>query len=253
MKLSESILIVIMAYSSIYLGIWGFYEFENANNSVVGLNMYSDYEFNQKNLEDLYIVQFNEDSIQDYPVLLELITQNQSKEPPVNSFSTVFSTFEEVKKETEYFASKFLKKYSGSLPEDIYSIGKGNSKYTISLKEIHFIYDDTNYLIFPDTVYFKKDMGKMGIMNAPANFQLGDSLVITLTDEDFEQMPRYKKVLDQVGTLEKSTRSEKKMSESEFKKYEQLAIDIGLADERTVFSNAVIEFQNRHYAISLRP
>ena len=253
MELAKSISIVIMAYTSIYLGMWGYYEVENLNNSVVGLNMYSDNKFNQENLEDLYIVQFTENDIQDYPVLLELITQNQSREPNVNSFSTLFAPFEEVKKESEYLVSKFLKKYPGSLPDDIYSVGQGNSPYTISFKESHFIYNDTRYVLFPDVVYFKKDLGEIGIMKSSENFQIGNNLVMTLTDEDFEHMPQFKKVFDLVGTIEQNMHSERKMNEYEFKKYEKLAMDIGLADKRIVFNNAFIEFQNKHYTITLRP
>ncbi len=251
MKLSDSILLVIIAYSVIYLGSWGYYEYTSANSYSVILTMYSDDEFNKKNLEELYIVQFNKDDIEDYPLLLELMTKAQSNEPNVNSFSNVYSTFDQTRKEIEYFSSKFLEKYPGVLPKDIYGIGLGNSKYTISLKETHFIYNDINYRI-SQYVFFKNGMSEITIWKSTANFQLGNNLVVTLTDQDLEKMPRFKEGLEQIGTIQYNTGSEKIMNESEFKKYEKLAMDIGIADEKAVFNNSFIEFEDRYYSLRLR-
>jgi len=253
MKLINSIAVVIMAYSAIYLSLWVVYEFENdANKYNVTLTMYSDYILRDKNLEDWYIVQFNEDNIQDYPILFGLITQIQLEAPQVNSFSYVASTFDEVKKETQYFRSKFLEKYPGALPDDIYSIEEGH-KFNIYFKEKYFIYDDTFYHL-SDRAYFKNGVGKITLWKTYSpNSSIGNNLVVTLTDQDLKEMPRFKEGLDQVGNIEYNTYLEKKMSELEFKKFEQFAIDIGIADEKVVFHNAVIEFQDKYYSIGLKP
>ena len=90
MKLVKSITIVAIVYVGMYVGMWGFLEFNNANDSVVALTLYSEYEFsqamNQKEVaENLHVVELDENVILKYPVLLELIKQNQSKEIPVNA------------------------------------------------------------------------------------------------------------------------------------------------------------------------
>lgn len=42
------------------------------------------------------------------------------------------------------------------------------------------------------------------------------------------------------------------MNESEFIQYEQWAIDVGLADERTVFDYGFIKYQDRYYHLYLK-
>ena len=65
-------------------------------------------------------------------------------------------------------------------------------------------------------------------------------------------MPRFKEAFDQIGTYEQNVQSRKKMTESEFKKYEQWAIGAGLADKRTVFDYAYIEYEGQYYRLYLR-
>ena len=258
MKLTKSIVIVAVVYVGMYVGMWGFLEFNNANDSTVALTMYSDYEFNkimnQKGIaENLYVVELDESTIQEYPVLLELIKQNQSKEIPVNSDGKVAATYEQVKDEVEYIASRFVEQYDGSLPGDFYrEVKKDNGWHSISLKESCFYHDGTLYLIDPDIIVISEGEPEMGIQKVGGNYDLRDNLTVDLTDKDFDNMLRFKEAFEQIGTYEENVQSRKGMNESEFRKYEKWAINSGLADERVVFDYGFIKHQDRYYHLYLR-
>lgn len=258
MRLVKSIAIVAIVYVGIYVGMWGFLEFNNANDSMVALTMYSEYEFsqvmNQKEIaENLHVIELDEDVIQEYPVLLELIKQNQSKEIPVNSDGKVTATYEQVKSEVEYIASRFVEQYDGSLPGDFYrEVKKDNGWHSITLKEQYFYHDGTLYLIDPKIIVISEGEPKVGIQKLQENYDLRDNLTVNLTDDDLENMPRFKEAFEQIGTYEENIQSRKKMSESEFREYEQWAINLGLADERIVFDYGFIKHQDRYYHLYLR-
>lgn len=258
MKIAKSITIVAVVYVGMYAGMWGFLELNNANDSTVALTMYSDYEFNQtmnqKGIaENLHVVELDDNTIQEYPVLLELIKQNQSKEIPVNSDGKAAATYEQVKREVEYIASKFVEQYDGSLHGDFYrEVKKDNGWHSISLKESYFYHDGTLYLIDPDIIVISEGEPKVGIQKLQDNYDLRDNLAVDLTDGDFDSMPRFKEALEQIGTYEENVQSRKGMNESEFREYEKWAINSGLADESVVFDYGFIKHQNRYYHLYLR-
>ena len=258
MKLIKSISIVAIVYVGLYFGMWGFLEFGNANNSSVALTMYSDYEFNQainqkEIAEDLHVVNLDEDTVQKYPILLELIKQNQSKEIPVNSDGKTTATYEQVKSEVEYIVSKFVEKYDGSLPNDFYrELIKDNGWHSITLKEQYFYHDSTLYLIDPHIIVISEGEPKIGIKKVREGYDLRDNLTVDLADGDFENIPRFKMAFEQIGTFEENVQSRKNMNESEFRDYEKWAIDVGLADESVVFDYGFIKYQDRYYHLYLR-
>ena len=258
MRLIKSITIVAVVYVGMYLGIWGFLEFNNANDSVVALTMYSEYEFsqtmNQKSIAgNLHVVELDENTVQEYPVLLELIKQNQSKEIPVNSDGKATATYEQVKKEVEYIASRFVEQYDGSLPEDFYrEVKKDNGWHSITLKEQYFYHDGTLYLIDPNIIVISEGKPEVGIQKIRGNYDLRDNLTVNLTDDDFENMPRFKEAFGQIGTFEENVQSRKGMNESEFREYEKWAINSGLANERIVFDYGFIKHEDRYYHLYLR-
>jgi hypothetical protein len=258
MKLIKSLSIIAIVYAGLYVGMWGFLEFNNANNSIVALTMYSEYEFNQamnqKEIsENLHIVSLDEEIIQKYPVLLELIKQNQSKEIPINSDGKSTATYEQVKSEVEYIASQFVEKYDGSLPSDFYKeTKKDNGWHSISLKEEYFYHDDTLYLINSKIIVISEGEPEIRINKLSEGYDLRDNLTVDLTNEDFESMPRFKVAFDQIGTFEENVQSRKNMNESEFREYEQWAMDAGLADERITFDYGFIKYQEKYYHLYLR-
>ncbi len=259
MKLTKSLSIVAMAYVALYLGVWGILEISNSNDSIVALTMYSDYEFNQitnqKDIADkLHIIQLDEKTIQQYPVLLELVEENQKKDNPSNPDGKAKASYEQVKKETEYLASIFVKQYEGAWPEDYYrELKKDNGWHSITIKEPYFYHNGILYLINPDIIVISEGEPKVGIVKVCSNYHLGDNLVMNITDEDFENMPRFKEALDQIGTFEENVQSRKNMGESEFREYEDWAMNTGLADERIVFDYGFIEYGDRYYHLYLRP
>ena len=258
MKLTKSITIVAIVYVGMYVGMWGFLEFSNANDSTVALTMYSDYEFNQvmnqkEIVKNLHVVELDESIIQKYPVLLELIKQNQSKEIPLNSDGNASATYEQIKNEVEYIALKFVEQYDGSLPEDFYrEVKKDNGWHSISLKESYFYHDGTLYLVDPDIIVISEGEPEIGIQKLRENYDLRDNLTVNLTDDDLDNMPRFKEAFKQIGTYEENVQSRKGMSELEFREYEQWAINTGLADERIVFDYGFIKHQDRYYHLYLR-
>lgn len=258
MRLAKSIAIVAVVYAGMYVGMWGFLEFSNANDYTVALTMYSDYEFNQvmnqKSIaENLYVVELDENMIQEYPVLLELIKQNQSREIPVNSDGKVAATYEQVKNEVEYIASRFVEQYDGSLPGDFYrELKKDNGWHSITFKEQYFYHEGSLYLIDPDIIVISRGEPEVGIKKVSEHYDLRDNLAVNLTDEGFENMPRFKEAFEQIGTYEENVQSRKGMNESEFREYEQWAINSGLADESIVFDYGFIKHQDRYYHLYLR-
>ena len=258
MKLIKSLSIVAIAYGVLYFGMWGFLEIENANNSVVALTMYSSHEFNQeiskKEIsENLHVVLLDDQTIQKYPVLLELIEQNLAKDVPVNPDGKATATYDEVKSELEYLSSRFVETYEGSLTSDFYKeTKKDNGWHSISLKEHYFYYEGTLYLIDPDIIVISRGEPEIGIKKVREGYDLRDNLTVELTDEDFEHMPRFKTALEQIGTFEENIQSRKNMQESEFREYEKWAMDAGLADEKIVFDYGFIQYQDRYFHLYLR-
>ena len=198
MKLTKSLSIVATAYVALYLGVWGILEINNSNDSIVALTMYSDYEFNQitnqKEIADkLHIIQLDEKTIQQYPVLLELVEENQKKDIPSNPDGKAKASYDEIKKETEYLASIFVKQYEGAWPEDYYrELEKDNGWHSITIKEPYFYHDDILYLIDPDIIVISRGEPEVGIKKVRENYDLRDNLAINLTDDDFENMPRMR-------------------------------------------------------------
>ena len=259
MNTIKTISIVIVAYVVIFLGMWGFLEFKNTNNSMVALTLYSDYEFQQNLLQkeisdNLYIVNLDEDTIQKYPILLELIKENQAKEKSMNIDGSATATYEQVKEEMSYFASKFIEKYPGSLPADIYrELKKDNGWHFITLKEQIFYHNGILYMVDPPIIVISEGDPEIRIQKIRQDYDLKDSLTVDLTDADFENMPRFKEAFKQIGAYEKNVQSRKEMNESEFRKYERWAMDVGLADERIVFDYGFIKYQDQYYHLFLRP
>lgn len=259
MNTVKTISVVAIAYVAIFLGMWGFLEFKNMNDSTVALTLYSDYEFEQNLLqkeisENLYIVQLDENTINEYPVLIELIKENQSKEKPINARGSATATYEEIKDEIGYFASKFTEKYSGSLPSDIYrELKKDNGWHSITLKEQYFYYDGNLYMVDPPIIVISEGEPEIRIQKIKQDYDLKGSLTVYLTETDLQNMPRFKEAFLQIGAYEKNVQSRKEMTESEFRKYEKWAMDSGLADEKVVFDYGFIKHQDRYYHLYLRP
>lgn len=258
MKLVKSFSIVAVAYAALYLGMWGFLETNNASNSVVALTMYSDYEFNLANEKNttgnLHVVQLDKKTIQKYPILLELIEENQKKDMPSNRDGKAKATYEQVKKDTEYLASVFVKQYDGAWTEDYYrELKKDNGWHSITIKEPYFYHDGVLHLLDPDIIVISEGEPKVGIVRLDNNYNLRDNLAMNITDEDFENMSRLREAFEQIGTYQENVQSRKNMGESEFKKYEEWAINTGLADERITFDYGFIEYGDRYYHLYLRP
>ena len=258
MKLTKSISVVAVAYAVLFFGMWGFLELKNENNSRVALTLYSDYEFEQALLQkeiadNLHIVQLDDDTIKRYPVLYELIKQNQAKEKPINAKGRATATYEQVKTEIGYYASKFIEKYGeGAIPSDIYrELKKDNGWHSITLKEPFFHHSGIRYMIDPPIIVISEGEPEIRIQTVRTDY-LKESLTVDLTDKDIQNMPRFREAFEQIGTYEKNVQSRIEMDELEFKRYEQWAIDAGLADKRTVFDYAYIEYDNQYYRLYLR-
>lgn len=259
MKLAKSLAIVAVLYVGVYVGMWGFLEFNNANNSVVALTLYSAYEFDEVinemgSEENLHIVKLDEDTIYEYPVLLELAQQNLSRDIPVTADGETTATYEQVKGEVEYIVSRFVDQYDGSIPSDFYrDVKKDNGWHSVTLKEPYFYHDDILYMFEPDIIVIDAGESQIGMQKIRTDYNsLQDSLAVSLTDMDFDSLPRFKEAFEQIGKYEQNVQSRKKMNESEFREYEQWAIGAGLADERIVFDYGFIKYQDRYHHLYLR-
>jgi len=261
MRLRSSLFIVGVAALVLYFGMVGFLEIHDLYSTEISLTLYSDYEFDKKlkslgRGENILLVKYTDQYLEDYPIIKELIDINLSRDIPKNDDAKIIVSYNELLAIHQYMAIKYAEKYDSS-PDDYITINdeKENTESFYHTFEAEIFTIDGKLYGFDRNTFHITDFDKvdLGVSTQKMNYFIRDWEIADLTIDDLKNIPKLNLVINEIGKYDENIQSRKGVVVEEFNKYRDWASSLKLVKEdNSSQKNAFLEYDAKKYHLFFR-
>ncbi|QMU55019.1 MAG: hypothetical protein GKS07_09100 [Nitrosopumilus sp.] len=236
-------------------------EIHDVYSTEISLTLYSDDKFDEKMKslgkgENILVVKLNDQYMENYPIIKDLIEINLSKDIPKNDDVKIIVSYDELLEIHQYMAAKYAEKYDTS-PDDYITINdeKENTETFYHTFEAQIFTMDGKLYGFHRHTYPITDFDKveMEVGTQEMNYFIRDWEVANLTSDDLKNISKLGRVIDEIGQYDENVQSRKGVTVEEFGKYRQWAKSLKLVNEdNSSQKNAFLEHEGKKYHLFFR-